>query len=61
MCLDYCLPTNPCQNSGRCISNTISYQCDCTGTGYTGTICTDIITIGKCSLTSEIVCRYCLI
>jgi hypothetical protein len=47
MCLDYCLPTNPCQNGGQCISNTISYQCDCTGTGYTGTICTDIVPTGK--------------
>jgi hypothetical protein len=46
---DYCLPTNPCQNGGRCISNTFGYQCDCTGTGYTGTICTDVISIDPCT------------
>jgi hypothetical protein len=46
---DYCLPTNPCQNGGQCISNAISYQCDCTGTGYTGTICTDIVPTDPCS------------
>jgi hypothetical protein len=48
--LDYCLPSNPCQNGGRCISTTTNYVCDCTGTGYTGMICTDLISTSMLSL-----------
>ncbi len=41
------MPTNPCQNGGQCTSTSVNYQCDCTGTGYTGTVCTDVIPTGE--------------
>jgi len=41
--LDYCLPTNPCLNGGRCTSTGSSYTCDCSGTGYTGPLCNELI------------------
>ena len=55
LCLDYCLPNNPCQNGGRCVSNAVNYQCDCTGTGYTGSICTEAIVTGEDDFLSQIV------
>ncbi|CAF1475205.1 unnamed protein product, partial [Rotaria sordida] len=45
---DFCSPNNPCQNGGRCISSNTNFICDCTGTGYTGVICTDIVSIDVC-------------
>ncbi len=44
---DYCLPSNPCQNGGQCTSTGISYVCDCTGTGYDGATCTNLISTSK--------------
>ncbi|CAF4489200.1 unnamed protein product [Rotaria socialis] len=46
---DYCSPTNPCQNGGRCTSSSSSFMCDCTGTGYTGSTCGYLITIDPCA------------
>ena len=37
--IDYCSPNNPCQNGGRCMSRQDTFQCDCSGTGYTGITC----------------------
>ncbi|UJR28908.1 hypothetical protein I4U23_010126 [Adineta vaga] len=47
--IDYCSPTNPCQNGGRCSSTINSYLCDCDGTGFTGAICTELITTNPCT------------
>jgi Notch-like protein len=46
---DFCVPNNPCQNGGQCISTGANYLCDCTDTGYTGTTCTDLITTNLCA------------
>jgi hypothetical protein len=40
---DFCMPISPCQNGGQCTSIGANYVCDCTGTGYTGTDCTEVI------------------
>jgi hypothetical protein len=37
------MPISPCQNGGQCTSIGANYVCDCTGTGYTGTDCTEVI------------------
>ena len=37
--INECDPS-PCQNGGTCSTPNVNmYQCDCTGTGYTGTNC----------------------
>ena len=36
---DYCLPSQPCANKGRCIQKPTKAVCDCQGTGFTGTFC----------------------
>ncbi|CAM4740053.1 unnamed protein product [Rotaria magnacalcarata] len=46
---DYCSPTNPCRNGGRCTSSSSSFMCDCTGTGYTGPTCADIVSTNPCA------------
>ena len=37
--MDECSTTYPCQNSGVCNNIVGSYECVCTGTGYSGTDC----------------------
>ena len=37
--VDECSTTYPCQNSGVCNNIVGSYECVCTGTGYSGTDC----------------------
>ena len=29
----------PCQNNGTCVNTDGGYNCNCTRTGYTGTVC----------------------
>uniref|UniRef100_A0A1X7SR64 EGF-like domain-containing protein n=1 Tax=Amphimedon queenslandica TaxID=400682 RepID=A0A1X7SR64_AMPQE len=44
--LNICEKANsPCMNGGQCIqySPAINYTCDCTGTGYEGINCTDLV------------------
>ena len=47
--INECDPS-PCQNGGTCSTPNVNmYQCDCTGTGYTGTNCET----GKCPKSYE--------
>ena len=43
--------SSPCENDGRCLSNTVmeqNFTCNCTGTGHTGTFCQ--IEINECMM-----------
>lgn len=43
----------PCLNNGKCIDLIADYECECTGTGFTGKICE--VDIDEC-LTENISC-----
>ena len=50
--INECDPS-PCQNGGTCWTPNVNmYQCDCTGTGYTGTNC-ETGKFQKCYKTSK--------
>ncbi|KAK4880887.1 hypothetical protein RN001_004206 [Aquatica leii] len=36
--VDRCNP-NPCEHGGVCKQNSLEFMCDCTGTGYAGSVC----------------------
>lgn len=45
--IDDCV-SEVCQNGGRCTDRVNGYECDCEGTGYQGTHCTE--DINECEL-----------
>lgn len=40
--------SEPCLNNGQCIDQVDSFRCNCTGTGYSGTLCQD--NVNECSV-----------
>ena len=38
--------SNPCLNGGKCMNTIGSFECDCSGTGYEGPLCT--IDVNEC-------------
>ncbi|KAL7638819.1 UNVERIFIED_CONTAM: hypothetical protein RMT77_010353 [Armadillidium vulgare] len=46
--LDLCNP-NPCEHGGKCKQNSEGFACDCTGTGYSGSVCHTSLNPVSCS------------